>query len=197
MFILILGLAIFMLTHSLSAFPKWHAAFIQYTGDKYHKRYLSAGAVIGLALIVYGFGAYRASGYIPVWDPPVWTRHVSATLMLFSFILLVAAFIPSWIKTKAKHPMLAAVKIWALSHLIANGDLGSIILFGTFLAWAVVMRTSLKRRSPLLMLASVPEATEPTFGKNDALVIVIGVLSYAVFAVMLHKWLIGVSIFIR
>ena len=84
-----------------------------------------------------------------LWNPPVWSRHLAFVLMLPSFVLLVAAYVPSRIRTAVKHPMLAAVKIWAFAHLLANGDLGSLVLFGSFLAWAVYDRISVKRRAAL------------------------------------------------
>jgi uncharacterized membrane protein len=194
--ILIFGIVVFLFTHSMGIFPKARAFFLQHLGDDYLKRYTSVGALVGLIAIIYGFGAYRASGWIDVWYPPVWTRHLAATLMLFSIILMVSAFIPSLIKTKARHPMLASVKIWALAHLLANGDLGSILLFGSFLIWAVSTRISMKYREPTLKLAHVPVADTP-FGKGDQMVLGIGLIVYLAIAFFLHTWLIGVPVFGR
>ena len=102
--------------------------------------------MIGLAIIVWGYGEYRAHGWIQVWSPPAFMRHITVGLMLFAVIFFTAAFIPSHIKAKLKHPMLAGVKTWALAHLLSNGDLGSILLFGSFLAWGVYARIAAKRR---------------------------------------------------
>jgi uncharacterized membrane protein len=194
--ILVFGLVVFFFTHSMGIFSKTRAFFLKNLGEDYLKRYTMVGALIGLIAIIYGFGAYRAGGYIDVWYPPVWTRHLAASLMLFSIILMVSAFIPSFIKTKAKHPMLASVKIWALSHLIANGDLGSMVLFGSFLIWAVASRISMKYREPALKIAQVPVSHVP-FGQSDVRVLLIGVGVYLATAMFLHKWLIGVAVFSR
>ena len=108
---------------------------------------LAAGeAAIGLAIIIYGYGQYHAHELIQVWSPPAFMRHITEGLMLFAVIFFTAAFIPSHIKAKLKHPMLAGVKTWALAHLLSNGDLGSILLFGAFLAWGVYARIAAKRR---------------------------------------------------
>ena len=103
--------------------------------------------VVGIALIAYGFARYRAAGMIDVWDPPRWLRHVNNLLLWPAFICIAAAYIPGDIKRVLKHPMLVGIKLWAFGHLLANGDLGSIILFGSFLAWAVYDRITLKRRT--------------------------------------------------
>src|SRR5262249_56192753 len=93
-----------------------------------------------VALIIWGYGLYRADEWIQVWSPPEFMRHITIGLMLFAVIFVVAAFIPSHIKTRLKHPILAGVKTWAFAHLLSNGDLGSILVFGAFLAWAVYAR---------------------------------------------------------
>ena len=103
-------------------------------------------SLLGVVLIAVGFGRYRAAGYIPVWDPPTWTRHLALLLVWFAFVSVAAAYLPGRIKARLKHPMLTGVKIWALAHLLANGDLGSILLFGAILVWAVLARISAKRR---------------------------------------------------
>ncbi len=112
--------------------------------------------------------------------------------MLFAFISFAATYIPSHIRAKAKHPMLLAVKIWATAHLLANGDLGSMLLFGGFLAWAVSARISLKRRARAA--GGAPAVAAPAGWRNDALVVLIGVVAWFVFARYLHYALIGVSV---
>jgi len=148
-------------------------------------------SLAGLVLIVIGYGQYRASGYIPVWDPPVWTRHLALLLVLIAFICIVAAYLPGHIKHRLKHPMLAGVKIWAVAHLLANGDLGSILLFGTFLAWAVAARINVKRRD---VAAQHGGTAAPAGWRNDILAIAIGTALYLAFVFWLHPLLIGVPV---
>lgn len=192
MTILILGLIIFLGGHSLTMFRETRAGLIgRLGGEGPYKGLYSLVALIGLALIIYGFGAYRAEGYIQIWNPPVWTRHIALLLMLPAMILLVSAYSPGRIKTAVRHPMLAAVKLWALAHLLANGDLGSLLLFGLFLAYAVVDRIAVKRRGEVSEAHGVAGAQSWT---GDIVAVVGGVFAYAVFAMWLHPLLIGVSV---
>ena len=115
-------------------------------GQNGYRALFALVSIAGLALIVWGYGQYRAHELIQVWSPPAFMRHITVGLMLFAVIFFTAAFIPSHIKAKLKHPMLAGVKTWALAHLLSNGDLGSILLFGAFLAWGVYARIAAKRR---------------------------------------------------
>src|SRR3712207_2723514 len=137
MTLLILGLVLFLGTHAFTMARGPRASLRARMGEGPYKGVYSLLSLAGIVLISIGYGRYRAAGYIPVWDPPVWTRHLSLLLVWFAFVAFVAAYLPGRIKSTLKHPMLASVKIWALAHLIANGDLGSIILFGSFLVWAV------------------------------------------------------------
>jgi uncharacterized membrane protein len=143
-------------------------------------------AIAGFVLIVYGYGVARQDPMI-LYTPPTWLRHVSMLLLVFIFPLLLAAYLPGRIQKATKHPMLAATKIWAFAHLLANGALADVVLFGGFLAWAVVDRISLKRRTPL----PVPGA--PPSRLNDLLAIVLGLGLYVAFVLWLHALLIGVS----
>jgi uncharacterized membrane protein len=188
MLLLVLGLLVFLGVHTISTMRPQRAALVARLGETGYKAAYSIGSAIGLALIIYGFGAYRASGYIPVWEPPTGLRHAASLLMWPAFVALAAAYAPAGlIKGKLKHPMLVGVKAWALAHLLANGDLGSILLFGSFLGWAVYDRISVKRRGDL----GAPPAP---FGKGDVIALVVG--SAAFLAMLkLHGWLIGVSIF--
>ena len=147
--ILILGLLIFLGTHVFVSFREARARVIAQLGLPAYRGLFALVSLVGLALIVWGYGQYRAHGWIDVWSPPAFMRHITVGLMLFSVIFLVAAFIPSHIKARLKHPMLASIKTWAFAHLLSNGDLGSILLFGTFLAWGVYARISAKRRTDL------------------------------------------------
>ena len=140
-------------------------------------------------LIAWSFGAYRAAGYIDVWTPPSWARHVTVALMWPAVIFVTAAYIPGNLKRALKHPMLAGVKLWAFAHLISNGDLGSIILFGSILAWAVYDRISLKSRTD----AGGPAIPAEGF-RNDMLAIVVGTILYAALG-LFHPLFIGVAAF--
>jgi len=188
--ILVLGLAAFIGVHLVTTQRELRARLVARFGEGGYKGLYSLAAAIGLALIVYGFALYRSTGWIDVWYPPHWTRHVSALLMLFAAVSLVAAYIRGNIKRTLKHPMLVAVKLWALAHLISNGDLGSILLFGGLLAWAVVDRISLKRRGD-------PDGPPiPTRGlANDAIAVVVGLALYAGLAFWFHPHIIGVPVF--
>jgi uncharacterized membrane protein len=189
--VLILGLAVFLATHLFVTRRDARAAAIARVGLPAYRGAFAAVAVIGLVLIVWGFADYRAHGWIDVWSPPAFMRHITVGLMLIAVILFTAAFIPSHIKTKAKHPMLAGVKTWALAHLLSNGDLGSILLFGSFLAWAVIARVAAKRRTDVVIAPAPPGWT------NDILVVVVGIVIYLAFGYVFHPVVIGVPAFGR
>ncbi|MGL4728668.1 MAG: NnrU family protein, partial [Bosea sp. (in: a-proteobacteria)] len=164
MLLLIAGLVLLLGAHGFTMSRERRAALREKLGDGGYKGLYSVIALIGLALVIYGFGQYRATGWINVWNPPAWTRHLSLLLMLPVFILLFSTRAGA-IKKAVKHPMLLAVKIWATAHLIANGDLGSMLLFGGFLAWAVMARISIKRRPEEALAAA--ERASMRFGSND------------------------------
>jgi uncharacterized membrane protein len=189
--LLILGLVIFLGMHAFSMARGNRAAMIARIGEGPYKGLYSLVSLLGIVLIAIGYGQYRASGYIPVWDPPVWTRHLALLLVWLAFIGLAAAYLPGRIKARLKHPMLASVKIWALAHLLANGDLGSILLFGSFLVWAVLARISAKRRD---VAAQHGGTAAPAGWRNDVLAVVIGTAVYVAFVIWLHPWLIGVPV---
>jgi uncharacterized membrane protein len=168
------------------------AALVSRLGEGGYKAAFSAVSLLGLVLIVVGYGHYRAGGYIEVWQPPTFARHLALPLVWLAFIMVAAAYLPGRIKARLKHPMLAGVKLWAFAHLIANGDLGSMLLFGSFLAWAVAARISVKRRS---VAAAHGGPVEPPAGfHNDALAVAVGTAAFLVFAVWLHPVLIGVPV---
>jgi uncharacterized membrane protein len=188
--LLILGLILFLGVHLVPTFPQARADLRMRLGENAYKGVFSLVSLLGLVLIVIGFGEARmASWNMVLWSPPVWTKHIAFALMLPAFILLVATYIPSHIRDRAKHPMLAAVKIWALAHLIANGDLAGVLLFGSFLAYGVYDRISVKRRGAL-----GPLGASHGGALNDALVVVIGLALYALMLTKGHAWLIGVSL---
>jgi uncharacterized membrane protein len=190
MTILILGLIVFIGAHAFTMAREPRARAIARLGEGPYKGLYSLVSLIGLLLIVWGFGAYRAGGYTQVWNPPVWTRHLAILLVWFAFVAFAAAYLPGRIRRALKHPMLAGLKIWALAHLLANGDLGSMLLFGGLLAWAVVARISAKRRDEVLDHGG--PATTPAGWRNDILAIAIGTAAYLVFLIWLHPLLIGV-----
>jgi uncharacterized membrane protein len=189
--VLILGLAIFLATHLFVTRREARARTIARLGLTAYRGLFALVSLIGLALIVWGFAEYRAHGWIDIWQPPAFMRHITVGLMLIAIILFTAAFVPSHIKAKAKHPMLAGVKTWALAHLLSNGDLGSILLFVTFLAWAVIARISAKRRTDVVI------APAPLGWTNDFIVVAVGIVVYLALGYVFHPVVIGVPVFGR
>ena len=186
---LILGLAIFLGVHSIRIFAEdWRNARRAAMGEMAWKSAYSLLSLIGLVLIVVGYGQARLSPTL-LWVSPTWAAHLAALLTLLSFVLLVAAYVPgNAIKQRLKHPMILGVKVWALAHLLANGTLADVILFGSFLAWAVLCFRSARRREPAPVTGSAsPLAT--------ALTVAIGLGAWAVFAMWGHAALIGVRPF--
>ncbi len=192
MTLLAIGLIVFLGTHAFSMARGSRASLIGRIGEGPYKGLYSLASLAGIVLISIGYGQYRAAGYIPVWDPPVWTRHLSLLLVWFAFVFFVAAYLPGRIKRTLKHPMLAGLKVWALAHLLANGDLGSILLFGALLAWGVAARISVKRRDEVRDHAG--PAAAPSGWRNDGLALAVGTVAYVLFAFWLHPWLIGVAV---
>jgi uncharacterized membrane protein len=191
MMVLIVGLIIFLGIHLLPTSPELRDALKERLGETPYRIMFSLVSAAGLVVIVLGYHKLQLHpGKNPIlWDPPVWTRHLAAALMLPAMILLVASIIPSRIRTAVRHPMLIAIKTWALAHLLANGDLAALLLFGSFLAFAVYDRISVKKRSALGPLS----AAQPKSALNDVAVVVIGVALYAALLLGGHQWLIGVS----
>jgi uncharacterized membrane protein len=184
---LILGMVIFLAAHSVAIVaPGWRDAMVARLGLWPWKGLHALVSLAGFVLIVIGYGAARQHP-VALWVPPSWGRHAAMLLMLPVFPLLLAAYSPGRIKTLARHPMLVAVKLWCVAHLLANGMLADAVLFGGFLAWAVVDRISLKGRPVAASAAALVS------GRNDLFVIVGGLLVYIEFIVVAHKWLIGVS----
>jgi uncharacterized membrane protein len=189
--ILIVGLVVFFASHLFVTARDKRATLIERLGTNGYRAAFSVVSLVGLALIIWGYAGYRAQGMIPVWSPPAFMRHVTVGLMLISIVALASFRIPSHIQTWLKHPMLASIKIWAFAHLLANGDLGSILLFGSFLAWAVYARIAAKRRGDL------GPKTAPAGWTNDILVVVIGVAVYLLLGFYFHPYVIGVNVFGR
>ena len=186
MTLLVLGLVLFLGVHSVSIVaPAWRDAVVA-RHEKAWKAGYALVAIVGFVLIVYGYGLARQSPVL-IYAPPTWLRHLALLLMLPFFTLLLAAYLPGRIKTATKHPMLAATKLWALSHLLANGTLADVLLFGGFLVWAVADRISLKRRPQRPIPGAPPSAA------NDLIAVVGGLALYGLFMWRAHAWLIGVS----
>jgi uncharacterized membrane protein len=188
--LLLIGLAIFVATHVFVTRREARAEAIARMGEEPYRLVFSAVSLVALVLIGWGFALYRADDWFPLWAPPVWTRHVTAALMLPAVILIVAAYIPGHIKRAVKHPMLTGVKLWAFAHLLANGDLGSLVLFGSILAWAVYDRISLKSRTD----DGGPPI--PVGGwRNDLIAVIVGILVYLALGFTFHPLVIGVPAF--
>lgn len=186
----IVGLVIFLGAHVFTTMRERRAALIESIGAWPYRGLFALVATIGLVLVAYGFGQYRATGYTPIWYPPAWTRHIVVILMWPASILVVAAYIQGDIKRRLKHPLLAGVKLWAFAHLCANGDLGGMVLFGSVLAWAVYDRITLKHRAD-------PGAPLISNGgrRNDIIAIVVGTLLYLALGFVFHPLVIGVPAF--
>jgi len=186
MFLFILGLAVFFSAHFFTAFARdGRRKLVQRLGDRGYKGLYSLVSLGGFVLIIAGWGNADAS---LVYSPPAYLRHVTYLLMPISFILLTAAYVPAGrIALTVKHPMLAGVKIWAFAHLLSNGEVRSVILFGAFLAFAVADRIALKRRE------EPGRAAGPM--QNDIMAIIIGLIAFAGVAFYLHQYIAGVALF--
>jgi uncharacterized membrane protein len=190
MLIFIVGLVLFLGIHSVSIVaPRWRAATVARLGERSWKGLYSLAAGVGLAVLIVGYGIARREPLV-LYTPPAGLRHFALLVMLPVFPLLFAAYFPGRIRRAVRHPMLLSVKLWATAHLLANGTLADVLLFGAFLAWAVADRISVKRRS-------VEEAHDvpavPSAPYNDAIAIVAGLAVYLGLLLWAHRWLIGVS----
>jgi uncharacterized membrane protein len=185
---LVAGLVIFLGVHSIRIVaPGWRDRMIARLGAGGWKGLYSIASIAGFVLIIGGYAAARLEPVV-LYNPPFWLRHVMMLLMLPVFPLLVAAYLPGRIKAAVKHPMLTATKAWALSHLLVNGMLADVLLFGGFLAWAVIDRISAgKRPQP-----AVPAT--PASIRNDVIAVVLGLVLYVAFAFWAHPRWIGVPV---
>jgi uncharacterized membrane protein len=148
-------------------------------GENPYKAVYSILSLAGLVLIGFGFADYRSDGLIPVWFPPFWMNHMALLLNWFALVFFVAAFLPCYIRRTLQHPMLTGVMVWAMAHLLTNGDVGGMILFGAFLLWAVVVRIDIGFRA----VDKKPAKASILF---DFLALVIGSVSYAIIVFWLH-----------
>ena len=191
MAILILGLIIFLGGHSIRIFADdWRNAQRARLGEGKWKGLFALVSIIGFVLLVWGYGLARRDPVV-LWVSPVWTRHLAGILMLISFVLFAAAYVPpSHFKAKLHHPMVLGVKTWAFAHLLANGTLPSVALFGSFLVWAVLDFFSARRRD-----RAAGTIYPPGTLKGDAIALVVGAAAWVVFAFWAHEKLIGVKPF--
>lgn len=188
MALLIAGLIVFLGVHSVRIFADdWRAAQIARVGPKVWKGGYALLSLIGLVLIVYGYGLARQTPIV-LYTAPVWTRHLAALLTLMAFVMIAAAYVPGTnIKARIRHPMVAGVKVWAFAHLLANGSLADVILFGSFLAWAILNYSAALRRD---RAANVVYAGGPM--SRDLTAVAIGGVAWLLFTFWLHGSLIGV-----
>lgn len=188
MLILIAGLLLFLGAHSVRIVADdWRTRQIERLGLKTWKGLYALVSLLGFILLVIGYGAARRETVV-LWVPPQGLHYLAALLTLVAFVLLTAADVPrNAIKAKLGHPMVLGVKVWALAHLLANGTLADVILFGAFLVWAIFDFRSARRRQPVATMGIVPTAA------GTIATVVIGVALWALFAFYLHRVLIGVA----
>ena len=188
MSLLVLGLIVFIAAHSLRIVaPGWREARISAWGANAWKAVAGILSIAGFVLIIYGYGQARQAPVL-VWLPPVGLRHAAALLTLPAFILLVAAYVPrNGFKTRLGHPMVLAVKLWALAHLLVNGWLHGMVLFGSLLVWSILSFRAARRREP--------PSRAPASLASTLLTVAIGGAAWAGFAFYLHARWIGVAPF--
>ena len=188
---LIVGLVLFLGVHSIRVFANdWRQQTLARMGEKPFKGIYALLSIVGFMLLVWGYGQARQQG-VMLWNPPVAMRHLAVLLTLVAFVLLAAAYVPgNQIKAKLHHPMVLGTKVWALAHLLANGSLADVALFGSFLLWSVLLFAASRkrdRREQKVYSAGTAGAT--------AITVVAGLIAWAVFAFWLHRVLMGVSPF--
>ena len=186
---LLTGLVVFLAAHSVRIFAEnWRTHMREMLGENVFKGAYSVVSLIGLGLIIWGFGIAREQP-VYLWSPPVGMRHAASLLTLLAFVLLAATYVPgNAIKARMGHPMILGVKVWALAHLLANGTVAHVALFGSFLVWAVLCFRAARQRDRANGVA-YPAAT----ARGTAITVAAGVVAWVVFAFALHGWLIGIK----
>jgi uncharacterized membrane protein len=189
MLALVLGLIVFMGVHSIRIVSdEFRTRQIERIGMGTWRGMYAALSLVGFVLIVVGYGVARTVPYV-IWYPPVWTAHVAMLLTIPAFILIASSFVPGTrIRKKLGHPMVLGIKIWAFAHLLANGMLADILLFGTFLVWSIAAYASGRRRD---RKAGTVYPVGPVL--RDVIAVVAGLAAWLVFAMWLHVVLIGVA----
>ncbi|MGP0092955.1 MAG: NnrU family protein [Xanthobacteraceae bacterium] len=193
--VLILGLVVFLGAHTFVTLRPARVAAVERLGRPTYLMLFSLASAVGLALIFWGFAWYRKTGWIGVWHPPDFMRHITIALVWPAAVLVTAAYLPGHIKRTVKHPMLAGVKLWAFAHLLSNGDLGGIVLFGSFLGWAVYDRIAVKRREAAGEPAAVMFVDRGW--TNDIIAVALGSFLYLALGFAFHPVVIGVPVFGR
>lgn len=188
MTLFVLGLLLFFATHSLRVYADgWRSATIARIGEKPWKAAYSLVSIAGFVLLVWGYGQARQQ--MPLWVPPAFMRHATALLMLPVFVLFVAAYVPrNGVKARLHHPQVLGVKLWAFAHLLSNGNLADVLLFGGFLLWAIAAFSAERKRD-----RAEGKAYPPGQASMTAWSVVAGLAIYAAFVMGLHAWLIGVK----
>jgi uncharacterized membrane protein len=191
MTLLILGLVLFLGAHSVRIVGEdWRTSVRARIGEGPWKGGYTVLSLVGLALVVWGYGLARQAPVV-LWTTPVWTRHLAGLLTLVAFVMLAAAQVPgNAIKARLHHPMVLGVKVWALAHLLANNTAADLVLFGSFLVWAVLNFRSARARDRAAGTVYPPGRAMPT-----VITVVAGVGAWGAFAFWLHLWLIGVRPF--
>jgi uncharacterized membrane protein len=191
MAVLILGLVLFLGVHSTRIVADgWRTATIARIGEKPWKGLYALASIAGFVLIVWGFGLARRNP-VYLWEAPMGMRHLAGALLLIAFVLLVATYVPrNSIKARLHHPMVLAVMVWALAHLLANGNLADVVLFGSFLVWAVFSFLAARQRDRVAGTV-YPAGTMAA----TAITVVVGLAFWALFAFWAHGYLFGVRPF--
>ena len=194
---LLLGLVLFLGVHSLRVFaPEWRAGTFAKLGEKKFKGLVSIASLVGFVLIIHGYGLARLTPQV-LWIPPVATRHIAALLMLFAMIFLVATYFPgNHIKQRLHHPMVVSVKVWSVAHLIANGMAADVLLFGSFLGWAVLDFRAARQRDGAAQAATAESKlveSQPAKLSATVMTIILGAGLWFGFVAYLHLKLFGVS----
>lgn len=186
---LVLGLVLFLGVHSVRIVADgWRTQMRARLGEGSWKGLYSVASVVGLVLVVWGYGLARQQPVV-LWNPPVGMRHAASLLTLIAFVLLAAAYVPRNVfKAKLHHPMVLGVKVWALAHLISNGNLADVVLFGAFLLWAVLDFRAARQRDRAQGMVYAPGTAAGT-----GIAVVVGAAAWAGFAFWAHAWLIGVA----
>lgn len=189
MFVLIIGLVVFLGVHSTRIVADdWRSSRLASMGEKRWKSLYSIASLVGLGLIIWGYSLARQDPTV-LWNAPVWSRHLASLLVLAAFVLIAAAYVSrNHLKSAIGHPMFAGVKVWALGHLVSNGTLADLLLFGSFLVWAALGLRSARARDRKAQV-SYPAGT---IG-GTVTTLIAGVAAWAIFAWFLHRPLIGVA----
>lgn len=186
--IFILGLILFFGVHTLSIINEsWRNEMVDKIGVWPWKGIYALISLIGLILLIYGYGLLRTTSTV-LYTPAPWLTHLAMLLLLPVFPLLLAAYLPGRIRNKVRHPMLVATILWAFAHLLVNGRLVDLLLFGIFLVWATIDLISMRRREQ----RPIPTAPEST--RNDVIAVALGLVLYVLFVLVLHALLIGVPV---